>query len=130
MCGRLTVDVSESLSGQNVSEFDGNVHSVEDSIVASSVMSAPLVASEPQGTNRRSRRAAKKAKSEREEECRSLSSEMSQCYARRACLLAKQRENQRVLQLCKKEAEREDEELRVLEAEHADLLRLVNRASA
>ena len=112
--GRLTVDGSEARSGHNGSEFDGNVQSVEGSITASSVMSAPPVAPEPQGTNRRSRRAAKKAKSEREEERRSLSSEMSQSYARRASLLAKQRENQRELQLCKKEAEREDEELRVM----------------
>ena len=92
-------------------------------------MSPPLVATEPQGTNRRSRRAAKKAKSEREER-RQLASEMSQSCARRACLLATQRENQRKLQLCKKEAEREDEELRVMEAEHAALLRLVNRSCA
>ena len=102
VCGLLTVDGSKSWSGQNESEFDGNVHSVEDSIVACSVMSALLVVTEPQGTNRRSRRAARKSKSEREEERRSLSSEMSQSYARRACLLAKQRENQRDLQRCKK----------------------------
>ena len=68
--------------------------------------------------------------SEREEERRQLASEMSQISARRTCLLATQRENQRKLQLCKKEAEREDEELRVMEAEHAALLRLVNRSCA
>ena len=92
--GRLTVDGSESRSGHNGSEFDGNVQSVEGSITASSVMSAPPVAPEPQGTNRRSR-AAKKAKSEREEELRSLSNEMSQISALRTSLLAKNREKQR-----------------------------------
>ena len=130
MCGLLTVDGADSRSGLNECEFDGKLQSVECSITAGSMMSAPLVATEPQGTNRRSRRAAKKAKSEREEERRQLASEMSQSYARRACLLATQRENQRKLQLCKKEAEREDEELRVTEAEHAAHLRLVNLASA
>ena len=55
---------------------------------------------------------------------------MSQISARRTCLLATQREHQRKLQHCKKEAEREDEELRVMEAEHAALLRLVNRSCA
>ena len=90
-------------------------------------MSAPLVATEPQGTNRRSRRAAKKAKSEREEERRQLASETSQISARRACLLVETREKQRECQYWAKEAEREKEELRVMEAEHAALLRLVNR---
>ena len=95
VCGRLTVDGSESKSGLEESEFDGNVQSVQGSIMANSVMSAPPVAPEPRGTNRRSRRAAKKARSEREEELKPLSSEMSQISAHRACLLVETREKQK-----------------------------------
>ena len=93
VCGLLTVDGSEYRLGQNESEFGGNVQSFEDSITASSVMSAPPVAPDPPGVNRRSCRAAKKAKSELEDELRSLSSEMSQISARRTSLLATCREN-------------------------------------
>ena len=61
VCGLLTVDGAESRSGLNECEFDGKLQYVEGSITAGSMMSAPLVATEPQGTNRRSRRAAKMA---------------------------------------------------------------------
>ena len=130
VCGLLTADGSESRSDLNGSEFGGNVQSVEDSISESSVMSALPVAPEPQGTNRRSHRAAKKAKSEREEELRSLSSEMTRNLARRTSLLAARRERDRELKYWKEESEREREELRAMEAEHAALQRLVNRACA
>ena len=129
MCGLLTADGSESRSDLNGSEFGGNVQSVEDSIMGCSVMSPP-VAPELQGTNRRNRRAAKKAKFEREEELRSLSSEMTRNLASRTSLLAARRERDRELKYWKEESEREREELRAMEAEHAALQRLVNRACA